>query len=43
MTKNNPEVDKFLSNDPKWHEGIEQLRVLCLDCDLTEEWKWGNL
>jgi uncharacterized protein YdeI (YjbR/CyaY-like superfamily) len=42
MTKKNPEVDKFLSNDPKWYEEIEQLRLICLDCGLTEEWKWDK-
>jgi uncharacterized protein YdeI (YjbR/CyaY-like superfamily) len=38
----NPEVDKFLSNAKKWQEELEKLRMICLDCGLDEELKWGQ-
>ncbi len=38
----NPEVDFFFSNEKKWHKEFEQLRKIILDCDLTEESKWGQ-
>jgi uncharacterized protein YdeI (YjbR/CyaY-like superfamily) len=38
----NPKVDEFLSEAPKWHDEFEKLRKICLDCGLTEEWKWGK-
>ena len=37
----NPEVDVFLSRAQKWQEEFEQLRMIILDCRLTEELKWG--
>jgi uncharacterized protein YdeI (YjbR/CyaY-like superfamily) len=37
----NPKVDAFLSRAKKWNEELEQLRELVLDCELTEELKWG--
>jgi uncharacterized protein YdeI (YjbR/CyaY-like superfamily) len=37
----NPKVDVFLSKAEKWQEEIEQLRMIILDCVLTEELKWG--
>ena len=37
----NPKVDQFLSNVPKWREELQQLRMIILDCGLTEELKWG--
>nr|WP_314896450.1 DUF1801 domain-containing protein [uncultured Flavobacterium sp.] len=36
----NPKVDDFISNAKKWQPEIEQLRLLLLDCGLTEEFKW---
>ncbi len=36
----NPKVDEFINNAKKWQLEIEQLRVLLLDCGLTEEFKW---
>ena len=44
MTKNkmNPKVDVFLSKAKKWHEEMEKLRMIILDCGLTEELKWGK-
>ena len=37
----NPKVDWFFSKDTKWQEEYEQLRMIALDCGLTEELKWG--
>ena len=38
----NPEVDGFLKKTKKWREEFEQLRIIMLDCQLTEELKWGK-
>lgn len=38
----NPKVDKFLSKAGKWQEEFEKLRMIILDCGLTEEFKWGQ-
>lgn len=38
----NPKVDKYLSKVPKWQEELEKLRMIILDCGLTEELKWGS-
>jgi uncharacterized protein YdeI (YjbR/CyaY-like superfamily) len=37
----NPKVD-FYFKDKKWQEELEQLRKIALDCQLTEELKWGT-
>jgi uncharacterized protein YdeI (YjbR/CyaY-like superfamily) len=37
----NPEVDFFFNNDTKWQKEYRKLRVIALDCGLTEELKWG--
>ncbi len=37
----NPKVDIFLSNAKKWQEEFGKLRTILLDCQLTEELKWG--
>lgn len=37
----NPKVDFFFNKAKKWSEEFEQLRMLILDCGLTEELKWG--
>lgn len=42
MNRINPEVDAYLSRTKEWQEAIVQLRMICLDCDLTEELKWGK-
>ncbi|SHO51552.1 YdeI/OmpD-associated family protein [Anaerocolumna xylanovorans] len=44
MTNNemNPKVDEFLSKAQKWQEEFEKLRMIILDCQLTEELKWGK-
>jgi uncharacterized protein YdeI (YjbR/CyaY-like superfamily) len=37
----NPKVDEYLSKVQKWQEEFEKLRMIILDCQLTEELKWG--
>jgi len=37
----NPNVDVYLSKVKKWQEEFEKLRMIILDCQLTEELKWG--
>ena len=37
----NPEVDFYFSKAKKWQEEIKKLRTIILDCQLTEELKWG--
>jgi uncharacterized protein YdeI (YjbR/CyaY-like superfamily) len=41
MNKMNPKVDVFISEAGKWQEEFEKLRMIVLDCGLTEELKWG--
>jgi len=38
----NPKVDAFLNREKKWRKEFERLRKIILDCDLTEELKWGQ-
>jgi uncharacterized protein YdeI (YjbR/CyaY-like superfamily) len=38
----NPKVDEYLSKEKKWREEFEKLRMIVLDCQLTEELKWGK-
>lgn len=44
MAKNtiNPKVDAYVSKAKKWQEELEKLRMILLDCQLTEELKWGK-
>jgi uncharacterized protein YdeI (YjbR/CyaY-like superfamily) len=37
----NPKVDFYFDKEKKWQKEIEQLRIIILDCGLTEELKWG--
>jgi uncharacterized protein YdeI (YjbR/CyaY-like superfamily) len=37
----NPKVDFYFSKLQKWQSELEQLRRIVLDCQLTEELKWG--
>src|ERR1700730_13224632 len=37
----NPKVDFYFNKDNKWQEEIRKLRVIVLDCGLTEKLKWG--
>ncbi|HXY36043.1 MAG TPA: DUF1801 domain-containing protein, partial [Planctomycetaceae bacterium] len=41
MNQTNPKVDGFLSRQTKWRKEFEKLRTIILDCELTEELKWG--
>ncbi len=36
----NPKVDEFLSKAKKWQKEFEELRMIILECGLTEEYKW---
>ena len=37
----NPKVvDRFLDRAKKWQQEMKLLREICLDCSLTEEFKW---
>jgi uncharacterized protein YdeI (YjbR/CyaY-like superfamily) len=36
----NPKVDVYLSKAQKWQEELKKLRMIILDCGLTEELKW---
>jgi len=38
----NPKVDIFLRKAKKWQAESEKLRMILLDCPLTEELKWGE-
>jgi uncharacterized protein YdeI (YjbR/CyaY-like superfamily) len=37
----NPKVDFYFIKEKKWQEELEKLRTIILDCQLTEELKWG--
>ena len=37
----NPKVYFYFSKAKKWQEEIRKLRMIVLDCQLTEELKWG--
>ncbi len=41
MNIKNPKVDVFLSTCDKWQKEFTKLRTIILDCNLTEELKWG--
>ncbi|MFH6996403.1 YdeI family protein [Flavobacterium sp. FlaQc-57] len=38
----NPKVDFYFDESKKWQKEQEQLRSIVLDCQLTEELKWGT-
>ncbi len=37
----NPKVDFYFNKTKKWQSALEKLRMIVLDCGLTEELKWG--
>src|SRR5688572_32291244 len=37
----NPKVDWFFNKATTWQEEYDRLRMIVLDCGLTEELKWG--
>src|SRR5215472_9281036 len=39
--KRNPKVDAFLGRAKKWQAEMKKLRMIILNCPLTEELKWG--
>ncbi len=41
MNRINPKVDFYFNKAKKWQKELEQLRMIVLDCGLTEELKWG--
>jgi len=41
LSSMNPKVEFFFSKAEKWQEEFEKLRMIVLDCDLSEELKWG--
>jgi len=41
MNRMNPKVDFYFSKSKKWQEELGKLRTIILDCQLTEELKWG--
>jgi uncharacterized protein YdeI (YjbR/CyaY-like superfamily) len=38
----NPKVDWFFNKATKWQKKFTKLRTIILDCNLTEELKWGQ-
>ena len=42
MNSMNPKVDFFFSKAKQWQVEFEALRTIMLDCQLTEELKWGK-
>jgi uncharacterized protein YdeI (YjbR/CyaY-like superfamily) len=41
MNRTNPKVDFYFTKEIKWQAELKQLRTIILDCQLTEELKWG--
>ena len=41
MNDMNPKVDFYFIKEKKWQEELEKLRTIILDCQLSEELKWG--
>ena len=41
MNRTNPKVDWFFNKPGHWQQEYEKLRKIVLECDLTEELKWG--
>lgn len=41
MTKQNPKVDFYFRKAGRWQEEYTKLREIILECELTEELKWG--
>lgn len=41
MLNTNPQVDWYFNQAEKWQAEIKKLRMILLDCPLTEELKWG--
>ncbi len=41
MAAMNPKVDFFFNKAKQWQKELDKLRLIVLDCGLTEELKWG--
>jgi uncharacterized protein YdeI (YjbR/CyaY-like superfamily) len=41
-SRTNPKVDLYISQSTKWQKELQKLRTILLDCQLTEELKWGK-
>ncbi len=41
MNRTNPDVDAYFSKAKKWQQELEALRMLILDCHLSEEMRPG--
>ncbi len=37
-----PRVNNYISKSEKWPKELERLRMICLSCGLTEEFKWDQ-
>jgi uncharacterized protein YdeI (YjbR/CyaY-like superfamily) len=42
MNGTNPKVDFYFNKAGQWQAEYQKLRKIVLDCELTEELKWGN-
>ena len=42
MNRMNPKADAYLRKAKQWQQEFKQLRRIILDCELTEELKWGK-
>lgn len=42
MSETNPKVDAVLAKAKHWQEEFKALRAIILDCELTEDFKWGQ-
>ncbi|HRJ40628.1 MAG: YdeI family protein [Caldilineaceae bacterium] len=42
MSGMNPKVDFYFGKADQWKAEFEKLRTIILECDLTEELKWGH-
>jgi uncharacterized protein YdeI (YjbR/CyaY-like superfamily) len=42
MSNLNPKVDFYFNRPDKWQDAFKKLRMIVLDCGLTEELKWGH-
>ena len=41
MNSRNPKVDFYFNKAENWQQALDKLRIILLDCGLTEELKWG--
>lgn len=37
-----PKVDEFITKSEKWSKGYKALRMMLIECGLTEDFKWRN-